>query len=174
MRKFMFALVAALVVFGAVSGAYAGIQVGSDPHRGESNTVLTAVYNNSGSTLQSGAVVVWDTTSTLEEYQYGVYVTTTTSADSNLVAGVVVSPSIVNGAVGTICTYGPAFATIAGSTDMGTNAVGTAMGTTTVAGQGGNGTGLGIQMETMANSASGGNASDTKRMLIFVNPSNGE
>ena len=180
MRKSMFALLVALALaMGPVSGAYAGIQIGSDD-LGSANRILTAVYNDSGSTLQSGAVVVWDTGSgDPADSALGTWVTTTTSADDTLVAGVVVSNSIPDQQLGTICIYGPAYALWASGTDGGTDATGTALGTTTVAGQYGVGSNLGVALETSANSESGAQGvtltgGDTKRMLIFVNPSNGD
>ena len=183
MRHFKFALLASLaLVMGSVSGAYAsGVQISSDGDRGAGNRILTAVFNDSGTTLQSGAVVIWDTTSgDPVDSGLGAYVTTTTSADDTLVAGVVVSDSILDQQVGTICVYGPVYALWAAGTDGGTDAVGTALGTTTVAGQYGAGSNLGIALETSANSDSGaripdtGTSGDFKRMIIFVNPSNGD
>lgn len=171
MKKLIRFIAVALFVGAMVSPAMA-LQIGEDPTRGFSNRILTAVLNNSASTLTSGSVVIWDTTSTNADSTLGAYVNTTTSADSALVAGVTLSDSILSGGVGTIVVYGPAYTRVAGTTDLGTNTVGTAMGTTTLAGQAGNGSRLGVQMETMANSDSGGNADDNKLMIIFVNPNN--
>ena len=179
MRKLIVALFGALAVCGAVAPAYAGIQIGSDD-LGAANRIITAVYNDSGSTLQSGAVVIWDTGNTDPvDASLGTWVTTTTSADDALVAGVVVGQSIIDQGIGTICVYGPCYALWAATTDGGTDAVGTALGTTTVAGQYGVGSNLGVALETSANSDSGAlgtatSGGDFKRMLIFVNPSNGD
>lgn len=154
----------------AGSSAFAGLQIGSDGNRGESNQVLTSVYNNSASALTSGTVVIWDTALSGDANE-GAYVTTTTSADSNLVAGVVVSDTILaSGGIGTICVYGPVYALYANSTDGATDSVGTAIGTTTVAGQFGNGSGLGCILDTPED----GDTADRARVLIFCNPSNGE
>lgn len=173
-KSFKFLAIAFGVLFLLSGGqAFAGLNVSGDGVRGDANCVYTAVYNSSGSTLQSGAVVIWDTTSTNADSTLGAYVTTTTSADSNLAAGVVVSDSIVSGGIGTICVYGPAYALRAQATDGGTDTVGTALGTTSVAGQFGDGSGLGFALETTANSASGNLSGDYKRVIIFVNPSGG-
>ena len=169
-KKMFSALLAALLVLGAVSGAYA-TQISSDGDRGDANRILTAVFNDSGSTLQSGAVVIWDTDSgDPVDSGLGAYVTTTTTADVINPAGVVVSSSILDQQVGTICVYGPVYANHAFATDGATDTVLTAIGTTTVAGQYGTGTRLGMKMETTANSDSGNLSGDNKRVIIFVNP----
>ena len=164
--KFLIALAVLLMAGGT---AFAGLQIGSDGVRGDSNQVLTSVYNNSASNLTSGTVVIWDTALSGDANE-GAYVNTTTSADSNLVAGVVVSDTILAGGVGTICVRGPVYALYANSTDGSTDTVGTAIGTTTVAGQFGNGSGLGCILQVPAD----GDTADRARVLIFVNPSNAE
>jgi hypothetical protein len=179
MRKFYIALLAALAVCAGVGSAHAGIQIGSDD-QSSANRIITTVYNDSGATLQSGAVVVWDTGSgDPVDSAMGTWVTTTTSADSTLVAGVVSSNSIPDQQLGEIIVYGPAYALWAATTDGATDTAGTAIGTTTVAGQFGIGSNLGVTMETSANSDSGDLGTNTaggdfKRLLIFVNPSNGD
>lgn len=179
--KNLFAFLLAVSILLSGGSAFAGIQLsaGGDPARseggGDANRILTAVFNDSGSALTSGTVVIWDTGNTdPDDAGFGYWVTTTTSADSNLVAGVVLSDSIPDQGVGTIVTYGPAYARHAFSTDGATDTVGTAIGTTTVAGEYGTGTGLGVKLETTANSDSGDRVGDNKLMLIFVNPSNAE
>lgn len=168
MKRKLIALLALLMVASAGELAYAGIQVSSDGNRGAANQVLTAVFNDSGSTLTSGSVVIWDTgAADPANAGLGAYVTTTTSADSNLAAGVVFSDQILDQGIGTICTYGPVETLTADATDRPTSA-GTAVGTTTVAGQAGSGTGLGVLLRT---SASG---SDRENEWVFVNPSNAE
>ena len=164
-NKYLLALAILLMAGGS---AFAGIQVSSDGVRGNANQILTSVYNNSTSDLTSGTVVIWDTALSGDANE-GAYVNTTTSADSNLAAGVVVSDTILaSGGIGTICVYGPVYALYANSTDGSTDTVGQAIGTTTVAGQFGNGTGLGCILDSVTGST------DRERVLIFVNPSNGE
>ena len=163
------ALFVTLLLMGVASQAQA-VVISSDGVRGNANRILTAVYNNSTSDLTSGTVVIWDTALTGDANE-GAYVNTTTSADSNLAAGVVVSDTILaSGGIGTICVYGPVYALYANSTDGATDTVGQALGTTTVAGQFGNGTGLGCILQI----PDAGDTGDRVRVLIFVNPSNGE
>ena len=170
MNKLFRFLVAALFLGVAASNGYA-LHISSGGQRGDSQVITTTVFNDSGSTLTSGTVVVWDVDAADPAAEgRGSYVTTSTSADSNLVAGVVYSDSIVNQGEGIITIYGPAYALYANSTDGSTDTAGTAIGTTTVAGQFGNGTGLGA----ILHAPTAGDTGDGVRVLIFVNPSNGE
>ena len=149
------------------SGQALAVTISSDGVRGDANRIYTSVYNNSSSDLTSGTVVIWDTALSGDANE-GAYVNTTTTADSNLAAGVVVSDTILaSGGRGTICVYGPVYALYANSTDGSTDTVGQAIGTTTVAGQFGNGTGLGTILQT----PTAGDTGDRVRVLIFVNPS---
>ena len=167
MKANKFVLLAFAILLLASESAFA-TTISSDGVRGDANRILTSVYNNSTSALTSGTVVIWDTALSGDANE-GAYVNTTTSADSNLAAGVVVSDSIpASGGLGTICVYGPVYALYANSTDGSTDTVGTAIGTTTVAGRFGNGTGLGCLLDTTVD------GTDNARVLIFVNPSNGE
>ena len=160
-------MVLALAVFLMASGKAFALTISSDGVRGDANRIYTTVVNNSAAALTSGTVVVWDSSGA--DSTLGAYVTTTTTADSNLVAGVVVSDSILASGVGTIQVYGPRQALYADSTDGATDTAGTAVGTSTVDGQFGNGTGLGcILGETAAL------VSDGKLVTIFIDPSNGE
>jgi len=156
-----------LAVLLLASGQAYALTVSSDGVRGDANKVYTAVFNNSGSALTSGSVVVWDTAAATSGDSLGAYVTTTTSADSNLCAGVVQSDSIPASGVGTLQIYGPRRVKTADSTDRPTSA-GTAVGTTTVAGNAGSGTGLGVLLRTS------GSGVDGELEWIFINPSNGE
>ena len=170
MRAFrLFSVLAALMVLGT-AGSVLAVQVSSDGDRGDANRILTAVFNDSGSDLTSGTVVIWDTgVDDPADSGFGAWVTTTTTADSNLVAGVVQSSTILNQGVGTICVYGPIAARFADGTDGATETAGTAVGTTTVAGQFGTGTGLGVLLE-----AGQAGEADNALVTIFVNPSNAE
>ena len=163
-------LLLAFAILLAASGRALAVTISADGSRGNANRILTNVYNNSSSDLTSGTVVIWDTALSGDANE-GAYITTTTSADSNLVAGVVLSDSIeASGGIGTICVYGPVYALYANSTDGATDSVGQAIGTTTVGGQFGNGTGLGCILQVPTD----GDTNDRARVLIFVNPSNGE
>ncbi len=128
----------------------------------------TAVFlNNSGSTLTSGTVVVLDTTATAGS-TLGSYMTTTNSADSIIVLGVLKSSSVINGAPGVVVTRGPIDTLYAGATDNSV-AAGAAVGTANgVTGQVGSGTNLGVALEATTG------ASDYGLIWIWVNPTNGD
>ena len=161
MRRFAFAFAFLFAFALATSNALA-----NNPNNPESYQELITIYNNSGSALTSGTVVIWDTTGTAGT-TLGGYVTTTTSADSNLAAGVVVSDSIPASERGVICTKGPCQVLMANSTD-GTAAAGTPIGTSTVAGQAGNAASdapiVGTSLQTSAVS------SDTLVIWAYINP----
>src|SRR3990167_6697841 len=149
------------------SGQAWATTISSSGDRGDANIILTAVFNDSGGTLTSGTVVIWDTgAADPANAGLGAYVTTTTTADSNLVAGVIHQASIVDQGIGTIQIYGAREVLHANSTDRQAT-VGGAVGTTTVAGQSGSGTGLGCLLHTS------GSGSDAENEGIFINPSNG-
>lgn len=165
--KTKFAVISLAVLLLASGKAWA-LQISSDGNRGDANAIFTAVLNDSGATLQSGAVVIWDTgAADPADSGLGAWVTTTTSADSNLVAGVVHQSRIVDQGIGAIQIYGARQVLTADSTDRPTSA-GTAVGTTTVAGQAGSGSGLGVLLRTSGSGADGENE------WIFINPSNAE
>ena len=165
MKKFLMISLAVLLL---ASGKAYAIQVSSDGVRGDANRIFTAVFNDSGGTLTSGTVVIWDTgTDDPTNVGLGAYVTTTTTADSNLVAGVVHQSSILDQGIGAIQIYGAREVLHADATDR-QGTVGGAVGTTTVAGQSGSGTGLGCLLRTS------GSGSDGENEWIFINPSNGE
>ena len=160
------ALALGLLPLASASASAVTINTGSD--RGDANLILTAVFNDAGSELTSGSVVIWDTQAAdPTDAGLGSYVTTTTTADSNLAAGVVHQSSILNQGIGMICVYGPHQVLTADSTDRPVTS-GDAVGTTTVAGQVGTGTGLGVLLRTSGSSV------DRENEWIFINPSNAE
>jgi hypothetical protein len=65
--------------------------------KSQTDLLYVTVYNNDGSTLNQGDVVVWD-----KSYTAAVAVKTTTYANDPRVAGIVVSSSISSGATGVI------------------------------------------------------------------------
>jgi len=99
--KLLFAL---LLVMGGVSQAFAINIPGTENPKDGPAIWMTPVYNNSGSTLSAGDVVVWDIGSSAGDNDN--YVTTTTTADTNLVAGVVYPAAISSGDTGYIATHG--------------------------------------------------------------------
>jgi len=97
MKKILSFLFAILLMAGIASAD--GIGAGSTGFPNEYRTV----YNNSSGTLDAGDLVIWDIGSSTGDDD--AYVTTTTTADTFLVAGVVVS-DILDGQTGTILTKG--------------------------------------------------------------------
>jgi len=120
MKNFLRFSLVALLVLGLSGISYAaGIPIASDP-KNAAEIWTQQVYNNSGSDLTSGTVVVWDmdadTTDASYAYRTG-WVNTTTTADDVLVAGVVVDPTLKTASVGTISVYGPTYVRTADSSD---------------------------------------------------------
>ena len=101
MKKLFLSLLALLLMAG-VSVA-ASVPEAVDPVNGP-EVWVTSVYNNSGSTLSAGDVVVWDIASSTGDNDN--YVTTTTTTDTGIVAGVVWPAAIVAGASGSIAIRG--------------------------------------------------------------------
>lgn len=172
MNKRLFSLSALLFAVLAFSGVDRAYSMGTGTGDGSNYRQIqeTAVfYNNSGSTLSQGDVVIMDT------YQDGVstgttlgsYVTLSTGAasakaDSVLAVGVVLSTSVVDDRPVVVVTKGPALTTCDDSSDAVTNrtAVGTSGGT---AGRCGGGTNLGVSLEA-------GDGTDGDQLIIWVDP----
>jgi len=96
-------LIAILLVF-SVSTSQAFFMI-ADPITTEgAANVKVPVHNNSGTALDEGDVVVWDVGSSTGDND--LYVTTTTTADTGLVAGVVSQGGIAVGDQGSIVVYG--------------------------------------------------------------------
>ena len=172
MKKYLFIVLALLLTVGVANAA--GIPLGVDPASGP-EIWTQVVYNDSGSALTSGTVVIWDYTDSdmydLDDRK--AYVTTTTTVDDIAVAGVVVSPSIAAGDVGAICIYGPVRALTASGATV---TAGTAIGTSATAGRVGSYSntsnddavvGWSVDANTLVDSSEGG----TDLMVLFVNPS---
>ena len=97
-------IVLALVLFAAVTTVHA-FYGAADPRTTDGAAYVTvSVYNNSGSDLDEGDVVVWQVGSATGDND--LYVTTTTTADTGLVAGVVMKDGIATASVGDIIVYG--------------------------------------------------------------------
>ena len=166
MKKFKLLIALFAVSLFIPSAAYAwGGAAGDGKNYGQLQETAV-VYNNSGSALTSGTVVVWDSTATAGS-TLGAYVTTTSTADVIYAAGVVRDSSIAAGSSGVIVTRGPVQALIAGSSDGSISAMG-AIGTANgVAGQVGSGTNLGFALQTSQ-------STNYHLMWIWVNPTNGD
>jgi hypothetical protein len=171
MMKKLFLVLALLSLSGVAFAA--NIPVAVDPSAGP-EIWTQEVFNDAGSALTSGSVVVWDYTDTdmsnIENRK--MYVTTTTTADDIAVAGVVVDPSIANQDVGTIAIRGPVVTLSAANGGI---TAGTAVGTTTTAGKtaGYANTGaddgcLGFVVAATTNASLGGGSN---LPIVFVEPS---
>jgi hypothetical protein len=128
MKKLFIVLVAVLLVGSVtVAQAYFGI---ADPKTTEgAANVKVPVYNNSGGALDEGDVVVWQIGSSTGDND--LYVTTTVTANTGLVAGVVAQGGIASASSGVIIVYGLA------QCDVTVAAAGTLLCTSAVAGSGG-------------------------------------
>lgn len=132
MKKYLLFVLAILLSVGVANAA--GIPVVVDPLNAP-EVWTQEVYNNAGSALTSGTVVVWNMASDTTDANYAYrtsWVSTTTTADDVLVAGVVVDDSIPAASTGTIAIYGPVYARVADASDAVT--AGDLVGTYTTAG----------------------------------------
>lgn len=98
-------------------------------------TCITTVFNDTGSAVTSGAIVVWDSGDTDFNTTGYPYVITSTTADDPYTAGVMQTGSCADQTLCTIVTRGFTEVLIANSTDD--TAEDTLIGTSTVAGQAG-------------------------------------
>jgi hypothetical protein len=161
MKKFsLFALLIALVL--TVSGVcFAGD--GSDYRQLQETAVF---FNNSGSTISSGDVVILDTAGTgvTAGSTLGAYVKIApASADSVLVVGVVgeSQSACLDQTPVIVVTKGPVDTFAADSSDAVT--IDTAVGTSVVSGYAGGGTNLGIALEA-------GDGTDSGKLIVWVAP----
>lgn len=92
-----------MTMFAGVSQAH---EIWQEPQNGGPASAKIAVYNNSGSALDEGDVVVWDVGSSTGDDD--LWVTTTTTTDTELVAGVVGAGGIGVAGTGSITIYGHA------------------------------------------------------------------
>lgn len=133
------------------------------------------VFNDSGGALTSGSVVVWDNDDTEFDRTGYPYVTTTTTADVDWVAGVTVDDSCADQALCEAVVWGPAITRVAALTDLPVED--TTVSTTTVAGQAGDWDGganecsLGLLMENVDAYNQAPLTSDNQSAWVFVNPS---
>ena len=117
MKKLLLSLIAVLLLTGTVYAA--GIPLAVEP-KASPEVWTQEVYNNSGSALTSGTVVVWDCVSDSTDASFAYrtsWITTSTTVDDINVAGVVLDSSIPDATEGTIAIYGPIYARCADSSD---------------------------------------------------------
>lgn len=130
------------------------------------------VYNDSGSALTSGSIVVWDYTDTdmSSIANRKMYVTTTTTVDDVACAGIVVSPSIAAGDVGAIAIYGPVPCRVTGTVTAGlglaTSATAGVVGPYSNTSNDDAAVGMSVAATTSSNLGGGGDIG-----IVFVNPS---
>ena len=104
MKKGLFFLVLALLLGLSTTSFALECSQSPEPQTGGPEQCVTSVYNNSGSTLDVGDVVIWDIDASTGDNDN--WVTTTTTADTYLVAGVVTGNDIAVAGQGTIVTRG--------------------------------------------------------------------
>jgi len=102
MKKFLIVLAVLLLVC-SVTTAQAYFKIADPKAADGASNVKIPVYNNSGGALDVGDVVVWQIGSATGDDD--LYVTTTTTANTGLVAGVV-GQTIATASVGSVITYG--------------------------------------------------------------------
>ena len=116
-KLFSMLFLAALLLSGGLAHAIS-IPVGEDAKGGPAIWTIP-VYNNSGSTMDAGDVAVWDIGSSTGDNDN--YVTTTTTADTTIVAGVIYPQDIAAGDTGTMAVHGTVLVDASG---IGLNSVG--------------------------------------------------
>lgn len=105
--KKLLSVVFALLLAVSMTGVALSHTITIDPSAADgSGTQVVPVYNNSGGTLDIGDVVVWDIGSSTGDNDF--YVTTTTTANTGVVAGVVLNSTIAAASEGEIVIFGPA------------------------------------------------------------------
>ena len=127
-------LLAVLLTLGMATNAWAmwcpQVVNATTPYR-----CTASAFNDSGTALTSGSVVIWDTDDTEYDRSGYPYITTTTTADHDHPAGVILDNSCADQTFCNVVVYGWARTNIAHSTDAASEDVHVA--TSTVAGQAG-------------------------------------
>mgnify|MGYP001615385508 CR=1 FL=1 len=172
MRRLFFA--ALLLLLSSARTAWA------DSQTAQSNQIVQVYRNVSGSTLASGTGVQLDFNDTDRSFACGFkgcfvdaghFVETTTTADDDDFVGVLLADSCLDDQECPVVIWGPALVRWAGSTDN-TNTVGALVGTTTVDGQMGSGTGAGtlLSLTMTAAGAEVNGSADGETRWVFVAP----
>lgn len=105
MKNLKLSLLSILLLLGMTGVSFAISIPEVDDAKNGPQVVLIGVYNNSGSTMDVGDVAIWQVASSTGDNDN--YVTTTTTSDTYLVAGVVYPADIAAGDIGTIAVRGP-------------------------------------------------------------------
>ena len=104
MKKTLSVLFALLLVV-SIAGVVYSHQGSYNPQTNDGGAYITVpVYNNSGGTLDAGDVVVWDVDASTGDND--AYVTTTTTAETGIVAGVIWPSSILANTSGAMAIWG--------------------------------------------------------------------
>ena len=153
-------------LFFALCLAFNGVALAGDGSNYRQLQETAVFFNNSGTTLTGGAVVILDTAGSgvTAGTTLGSYVDTVQTADSILVVGVVVEGfTSLNQTPVVVVTKGPVDTVVADSSDAVT--INTAVGTTpsVILGAAGGGTDLGIALEA-------GGTTDGEQVIVWVNP----
>lgn len=101
MRKLL--LILALLLLGATNSFAIAIPQGENPSEGPAIWIVP-VYNNASTTVDVGDVVVWDISNSTGDNDN--WITTTTTADTAIVAGVIWGADIASGGVGNMAVHG--------------------------------------------------------------------
>ena len=110
MKKYLFIVLAVLLM---ASVANATVVPGAVDAKAGPEVWVTSVYNNSGGSLAEGDLLVWQIGSSTGDDDN--YVTTTTTADTHLVAGVVYKAAIATASRGLMALKGVAPIDVLGS-----------------------------------------------------------
>lgn len=164
-RKTLALLIVGLMVSGVTFG---WSTTGGDGTRFSQIRETAVFHNNSGATITQGMIVVIDTTASAAS-TLGSYVTTTSTADSSGVVGVVLDASCADGTACVVVTKGVADTLILDATDP--VATGNVIGTSTTTGYGGRwGTTTGT-VGKLGRALENGDGTDTGFVYVYVNPS---
>ena len=111
-------LMLGMATVGKVTPVYADAQLGGVDATTQAPHDTRVVFNDSGSEIVSGEIVIWDSGDTEFDRSGYPYVLTTTSVDSPWVAGVVdAGQRCPDQSLCVIVTYGPVIAKVADATD---------------------------------------------------------
>lgn len=170
-KKGLFLSVLLFALFAFSGTAYPWGSTGGDGTRYSQVQEVGIFYNNSGATITTGMIVLNDTTGTAGS-SLGSYVTTTSTADSSGIVGVVKSTSCADGQYCEVITKGPADTLVLDSTDA--VSTGNTIGTSSTTGYGGVFGGYDITTygsnNILGRALEDGDGTDTGFVYVWVNP----
>jgi len=161
-NKLIFSIIAPLILVFAVSGVVFGWgTTGGDASDYRQLQETAVFYNDAGTEIIYGQVVVMDRDAGTAGTTLGTRVDLTSTADNPEVMGVALSTDSSDGERVVVVTRGPAEVYCNDSNDAVNT--GSLVGTTNVAGRAGGGIGLGRALED-------GNGTDNELIMIWVDP----